>query len=249
MQVEVINIKNNLQSDMLPQNLIDFVHFAAHELKSPISTILLATNLISKELEGQIQENTKEYLKIILEDVNKIDYLIKLFLDISSVKSRTIKMSPQSLQISDVINKNIDNSMLQIKYKNLNLFKDIPNNLPILEADPKVIEIALDNIISNSVKYTNIGGSISIKVKDNKKNVVIRVSDTGLGIPENQKHFIFQKNFRADNAQNSGHEGMGMGLYLTKFVLNKIGGEVWLDTRNKHRTTFCVAIPKKFNSF
>ena len=93
---------------------------------------MLATNLISKELEGQIQENTKEYLKIILEDVNKIDYLIKLFLDISSVKSRTIKMSPQSLQISDVINKNIDNSMLQIKNKNLNLFKDIPNNLPIL---------------------------------------------------------------------------------------------------------------------
>ena len=144
----------------------------------------------------------------------------------------------------------------QIKEKELKVEKIYRDNIPEkFEADKKLLRIVLQNLLSNAVKYTQPSGNIKIDISVLKKDesfggIIIKeeslaflVSDTGMGIPSNQKEKIFSKLFRADNARESETEGTGLGLYIIKSIVDQSGGEIWFQSEEKKGTTFYVIFP------
>jgi signal transduction histidine kinase len=105
--------------------------------------------------------------------------------------------------------------------------------------------MVMQNILSNSVKYTPIGGKIGLAISlVDKKNIQIKVSDTGYGIPRKQHSKIFTKLFRADNVRENDTDGTGLGLYIVKSIVEKSGGKIWFESPHENRgTTFYVTLP------
>jgi signal transduction histidine kinase len=106
----------------------------------------------------------------------------------------------------------------------------------------------IQNLLSNAVKYTPENGKVQISFSQhNKKHILLKISDTGFGIPKNQQSKIFTKLFRADNAKLKDAEGTGLGLYIVKSIVDKTGGKVWFESKENKGTTFYVLVLIKSN--
>ena len=103
--------------------------------------------------------------------------------------------------------------------------------------------MVIQNLLSNAIKYTPEGGKIEISLSvDEKKNLILKVSDTGYGIPKNQQDKIFTKLFRADNVIGKDTEGTGLGLYIAKSIVEQAGGKIWFESKENIGTTFYVSL-------
>ncbi|MEK7606607.1 MAG: ATP-binding protein, partial [Patescibacteria group bacterium] len=159
----------------------------------------------------------------------------------------------------------------QIKVKALKLSQKYADNLPKLNADPKLLRMVFQNLLSNSVKYTPEKGKAGIEIslqssslrgavatkqsqgseiaalplvaRNDKGAILIKVSDTGYGIPKNQQDKIFTKLFRADNVREQDTEGTGLGLYIVKSIIGHSGGKIWFESEENKGTTFYVTLP------
>ena len=116
-----------------------------------------------------------------------------------------------------------------------------------LNADPKLLRMVVQNLLSNSVKYTPNRGKIELSISlFNEKNVLLKIIDTGYGIPKNQHNKIFEKLFRADNVRNKDTDGTGLGLYIVKSIVENSGGKIWFESPKENKgTTFYVTLPIK----
>jgi signal transduction histidine kinase len=123
------------------------------------------------------------------------------------------------------------------------LNKDYQVDLPIVNADPKLLRIVLQNLLSNAVKYTQEKGKIDLEIKKQDKDILIKIQDNGLGIPKRQQGKIFSKLFRADNVLGKDTDGTGLGLYIVKEVIEQSGGKIWFNSEENKGTSFFVTIP------
>lgn len=135
-----------------------------------------------------------------------------------------------------------------IEEKKQKLIINCPGDALKISVDPKLMRIIIQNLVSNAVKYTPEGGTITVGLKYNKKDekntYVITVSDSGYGIPKNQQSNIFEKLFRADNVRAMDAEGTGLGLYIIKAILDEAGGKISFKSTENKGTTFTVVLPK-----
>ena len=134
-----------------------------------------------------------------------------------------------------------------IKEKEIAFTKELSNDLPYLVADKKLTRIVFENLISNAVKYTPKKGTVSVSLaleeKSGVKEFSYVVQDSGIGIPTDQQDKVFQKLFRADNAREGDTDGTGLGLYLVKLIIEKMGGTIRFESSEGKGTTFFVRLP------
>jgi signal transduction histidine kinase len=115
--------------------------------------------------------------------------------------------------------------------------------MPLLPADENKLRQAIINLFSNAIKYNKPRGSVTIKYKVEPEQIVITIADTGLGIPENQQKRMFEKFFRGDNVTVLQTEGTGLGLYITKAIIEGHGGKIWFESVENKGTTFYISLP------
>jgi two-component system sensor histidine kinase VicK len=111
--------------------------------------------------------------------------------------------------------------------------------------DPDLTRIIFQNLLTNAVKYTPSGGKISLKIELRKKHVLIKISDTGYGVPKRQQRQLFTKLFRADNVRRQDTDGTGLGLYIVQSIVESAQGKVWFESEENKGTTFYVRLPLK----
>jgi len=125
----------------------------------------------------------------------------------------------------------------------LSINKQYGDNLKDIESDPRLLRIAIQNLISNAVKYTPDGGSITITFEDSVGEKAIIISDTGLGIPKEEQDKVFTKLFRADNVRNiKNSQGTGLGLYLVKSIVETMGGSIGFVSEESRGSTFTIKL-------
>ncbi|MBI4101384.1 MAG: PAS domain S-box protein [Candidatus Nealsonbacteria bacterium] len=221
----------------------EFISLAAHQLRTPISTISLTAEMLMGGLAGKIGPEATKYLADIVEHVQKMTSMIEVFLNISRMELGTFEINPKPVDLIKNIEENLKNVAPLMQAKSLHLKKSFPVASFSLNIDPKITHLALENILSNAVKYTPSNGSIGVSAEIQQDQIVIKISDSGCGIPENQQDQIFQKMFRADNVKDSQIEGTGLGLYAAKMFLSEAGCKIWFESEENKGTTFYLAIP------
>lgn len=221
----------------------EFVSLASHQLKTPLSAINWYSEMVLEEEVGPLNPKQKEYLKNLHDANRRMVELVNSLLNVSRIDLGAFAVEPSAIDFSQVADAVLLELAPQIKLKRQRLDKEYDPATPEINADPKLIQIVFQNLLSNAVKYTPPGGALSLAIKKEGENVLIRVTDTGYGIPAADQGKIFTKLFRADNVKDKESEGTGLGLYIVKAVVETAGGRIWFDSLEGRGTTFFITLP------
>jgi signal transduction histidine kinase len=134
---------------------------------------------------------------------------------------------------------------LEPENRNKEFELDIDDAVPKIDADPYKLKLALGSIIDNAFRYTPSGGLIKVGVETEAKEILIKIKDTGIGIPDELQLKVFSKFFRADNAISLQPEGNGLDLFVAKRIIEGHGGKIWFKSKVKQGTTFYISLPLK----
>lgn len=220
----------------------EFVSLASHQLRTPLATI----NWYLEELinnGANLTEKQHSYLVEVYSASKRMVDLINALLNTSRLELGTFIIEPAPTNIVQVAKQVVQDALPRIKEKELILKEDYQENIPPMQADAKLLAIIIQNFLSNAIKYTKEKGSLGISINYTGKEFVIRVKDTGFGIPRKQQSKIFSKLFRADNARTLEPEGSGLGLYIVKSIVTVSGGKISFESEENKGTTFSVSFP------
>ena len=239
-----------IERDITEQKEIDrakseFVSLASHQLRTPLSSISLSAELLLKDAAGQVTKEQAEYLNDIYEDVFKMSELINALLNISKIEMGTFVAEPEPAEIVDLIDCALAEVETQIKNKKIDVARNIDRMIPTIEVDKNIIRVVMHNLLHNSIKYTDTGGRIEINAKKAGGSIILSVKDNGVGIPLRQQSKIFSKYFRADNVKKIEASGTGLGLYISRSLLEEVGGKIWFESRLNQGTVFSFSLPIK----
>lgn len=224
----------------------EFVSLASHQLRTPLSTVNWYSEMLLTGDVGAVTQEQKRYLEEIYNGNQRMVDLVNTLLDVSRIELGTFFVESRPTDVVKLAQSAIDELKLQIVEKNLTLSSSFEKKMPLIQTDPKLLRMVLQNLLSNAVKYTPDGGNITVSLALAKtKNAVLKISDTGYGIPENQQDRIFTKLFRADNVIGKDTEGTGLGLYIAKSIIEQSGGKLWFDSEENKGTTFYATLPIK----
>lgn len=230
-----------LKEKELDKQKDEVISFASHQLKNPITATSWNLEMLLDGSRGKLTEKQRETLKEIYGSNKNMLELITGFLDISKIESEGFlneKGEVDLLKISDSV---LEELAEQISVKKINIVKKYGDDVPQLNIGTKTARIIFQNLITNAVKYTQEKGIIEIKIeKKINGGVSVSVKDTGYGIPKDAQKRIFSKLFRADNIKEKEPSGTGLGLYLLKSLVEKLGGKVWFESEEGVGTTFYV---------
>jgi len=221
----------------------EFVSLASHQLRTPLTIMNWYSEMLLAGKDGKLNSQQKKYSEEIYAANQRLIELVDLLLNVSRIELGTLNIEPEPINLKKVANLALNELLLQIKNKKLKVKKDYDKNLPIINADPNIVHIIFQNLLSNAVKYIPRGGRVRLLIKKQKSDVLIKVSDTGYGIPKAQQSQIFTKFFQADNIREKGLGGNGLGLYIVKSVLEQSGGKIWFESEENKGSTFYVTIP------
>ncbi len=221
----------------------EFVSLASHEMRTPLSYISwYAEKLLSGDA-GKITVGQRKFLEEIYAGNRRMVNLVNDLLSISRIELGTFVIDPKPLDLRATIQSILDEVAPSIAPKELTIRKKIAEGVGEVVADPKLVRMIVHNLISNAIKYTPERGKVTVVVSQKDQDVLIKVKDTGYGIPQYQLPQMFTKLFRADNVRELGTEGTGLGLYLVKSVITQVGGRIWFTTKENKGTTFYVKFP------
>lgn len=224
----------------------EFVSLSAHQLRTPLSAIKWTLRML---LDGDLGLITKEQREFIEKTYNSNERMINLIndlLDITRIEEGRYLYKPILTDIEPVVQFVVNSYKEEIEKKKINFeFKKPEEKLPKVMIDVEKIRLAVQNLLDNALRYTPIGGQVTIAVNRVTKEIELSVKDTGIGIPRDQQARVFTKFFRGANVLRMETEGSGLGLFITKNIIEAHGGRVWFKSKEGEGTTFYFTLPIK----
>lgn len=239
----------------------EFVSLASHQLRTPLSTVSWYSEMLLAGDVGEMTPEQKKYLEEIYHGNQRMVDLVNTLLDVSRIELGTFIMESKPIDIVKLAQGVIEEHKLQIREKRIRFSNSFGKNIQNIQADPKILRMVVQNLLSNAIKYTPEGGKVEVSIslkRGNLKNVesgfknrktaggdtvLLKIIDTGYGIPIDQQNKIFTKLFRADNVIGKDTEGTGLGLYIAKSIVEQSGGKIWFESDENKGTTFYVQLP------
>ncbi|MBN1869306.1 MAG: PAS domain-containing protein [Candidatus Omnitrophica bacterium] len=220
----------------------EFVANVSHELRTPLASIRgYAETLLDGALADK--EHAEEFLKIIHMDAERLARLIQDILDLSKIESGILKLKLQPVSISKVADRVLEGLQRQINEKSLDVKNEIPANTPKVMADEDRIAEVLLNLIENAVKYTPQGNKITISAEKQGDVLRVDITDTGIGIPEEDLPHLFERFYRVDKARSRELGGTGLGLSIVKHIVLAHNGQVSAQSELGRGSTFSFTLP------
>ena len=223
----------------LDQLKSDFVSMVSHELRAPLTNINGSIEIMLND-NDMTPETQRTMLQIIGEQTGRLTRLVQGILNISRIEARTLALRPEAVNVHALIERVV---------KNLNRSDNIhdfrtpeQSSLPVW-ADPDRLEEILTNLIDNAIKYTPEGGIIEISSGIDRNQFIISVHDQGMGIPSKELDKIFQKFHRVDRRDARATYGHGLGLYISKLLVEVQGGRIWAESELGKGSTFRFSLP------
>ena len=225
----------------------EFIITMTHELRTPIA---IFRNIISNAMAGalgKIGPKLKKNLEIAEETIDRLAAIISDLLDISKINSGKLQLEPTILTIQSIVNGAIESQLPKAESKNIELKTTMSQDEIIVNADSDKIAQVLTNLIDNAIKFTpDVGGCITIDIKDLTDEVIINVEDNGPGIAPDEIDNIFNRFVQISKQVGEGAHGTGLGLTIAKELVEMHGGRIWAESTTNSGAIFCFVLPKDF---
>jgi len=218
----------------------EFLTVVSHELKSPLTSIISFAQLLSDERLGKLSEKQKEALEIITQSSQRLRDLVDSLLAVSRLESGMVKFKMRKLQLSDLVLEVVKKLEPLAALKKISISQNVAK-LPPVKADREELAKVLTNLLDNAIKYTAPGGRVTIESERKRGFVIVKVTDTGVGIAPEDMPKLFTKFFQADKSR----PGSGLGLYICKMIVEAHGGKIWAKSRLGKGSTFFFTLPLK----
>ena len=235
-------IHDNTELEKLEMNRREFVANVSHELKTPLTTVKsYAETLLSAD--GIPKETENSFLQIIVAEADRMNRLVYDLLLLSKLNYNDNRPERDPVDIRALIGDILRRMHLAMEEKNQTLSFSIPENIPKVCGSRDKLEQVFVNIISNAVKYTDEGGNITIYAGEMYGYVFVKVIDTGMGIPEEDLPYIFDRFYRVDKARSRAAGGTGLGLAIAKEIIEAHGGKISVTSKVGEGTEFTLNLP------
>lgn len=226
---------------------LDFVAMTAHQLRTPLTAIKGYLGLLEEATTGNAQKLNEEenlFLTRSIASSNRLSTLIENLLNISRIEKNHLKMTLNPLLIEEVIKEVGENVGLGAKQKGVSINLDFPTEpSQSLLGDKFLLEEALTNIVNNAIEYNHPGGWVRITLQKQADGITVHISDGGRGIPGSAMPHLFSKFFRVSNSLVQLSNGLGLGLYISKSIVEAHGGKIWANSLEGRGTTISLFLP------
>ncbi len=232
------------QLQMLDHMKSEFINIAAHELRTPLSILMGYAAVLEDDLDGPQQD----YLSKITRNALRLRALVDDMLNLKHLESGKISLSRDEVDLPEIFAHIVQDMSLMIEEKQLHLKTIIPADFPPMTVDRQKLDLILMNLMHNAIKFTPAGGQISFQAESDGKKAVMAISDTGIGIPRRELNRIFDRFYQVGQSLTREHGGIGLGLAITKGMVEVCGGTIRVASEETKGTTFTVTLPLN-NSF
>jgi signal transduction histidine kinase len=221
----------------------EFISVATHEIKAPMTVVIGSLSMILDDGMGKVDETARQLAIQAYKGTVRLRELVNELLDIARLESGRAKFDLVRLNVGGEINEMIEVQKLFAAEKGIVVNYQSHEQPIFVVADKTKLEIILTNFISNGIKYNRPNGSVTIAHEIQGNAVQITITDTGLGIPEEQQASMFQKFFRVEGSDRSSIPGTGLGMYITKQFIEGMGGKLWFESVHGQGTSFHFTVP------
>ena len=236
-------IKGFEQVSLLNKMKSEFMSVASHQLRTPLSAMKWEIELLLSKLNEGLSLRQKEIINKIGDSNDKMIRLVNDLLDVIRLEQGRFALVNEDLDIAKLVGEVVEEVMPLAKAANVKIKVMAESGNFKIKGDRKRVKMAIENLVSNAVKYSINGGNIEIKVAPSGDNLVVSVKDDGVGIPGGQQDHVFEKFFRSDNITRYQTEGTGLGLYIAKNIIEQSGGKIWFKSRENSGSIFCFSLP------
>jgi len=223
----------------------EFISMASHELRTPVTAIRGYASLILEGSFGDVNDEVKNSLSNIDSSAKRLNLLVEDLLEVSRIEQGRIEIKSSPTDVSSIIKKTVEDLMSQAQEKNLILlYSSNADKLPLINIDTDKFTQVMVNLVGNAIKYTKDGAvEIFTEAKDNGKILEIKIKDSGIGMSANERKNLFGKFYRIQNENTKGIGGTGLGLWITKKMVDIMGGQISVDSIENVGTQFTVSFP------
>ena len=220
----------------------DFVANVSHEFRTPLTAIQgFAETLLAGAIDDSV--NRTRFLEIILEHSRRLARLTEDLLVLSKMDADRLELEVQQLRVSQLIESCLETAQRRAAEKDLRISVNLPQSLPDIAGDRRRLAEVLQNLLDNAIQYTLPGGQITVSAEPQDDEVILTVSDTGIGIPKVDQPRIFERFYRVDVARSREAGGTGLGLAIAKHLVEVHGGRLWVDSEVGRGSQFHFSVP------
>lgn len=222
--------------------MAQFVSNVSHELRTPLTCI---KGYVETLLEGAMndEETCKKFLGVINDEAERLTRLINDLLDLSMIEAKQVEMHFKQIDVGKVVEDTITILHPFAQKKNVKVVVEIPSKADPVTADEDRIRQVLINLLDNAIKYSPPGGKVKIKVKKNEKDLIVTVTDSGTGIPDNEMSRIFERFYRVEKGRSAKLGGRGLGLAIAKHIIEAHGGTITVNSKLGKGSKFIFTLP------
>ena len=246
-KAENVKIEEYKKLKELSQIKSESIMKASHELKTPLTSVYVASQFLLKNFKEQLGEEVLNFIEIIYRGSQKLRQLIENMLDASRLESDELRLNLRDENLVEILNGCISDLKDWADKRKVNVKADLPNQF-ILEVDQIRIEQLIINILSNAIKFTPPNGKVIIELNDSEKYVEISIRDTGIGLTKKEKEKLFQKFGKIERVGKQldiENEGTGLGLYISKEIVELHKGKILVKSPGRNKgSTFLIKLPK-----
>ncbi|NKN29511.1 cell wall metabolism sensor histidine kinase WalK [Weissella cibaria] len=224
-----------------------FVSNVSHELRTPLTSVKSYVDALQ---EGAIDdpEVARNFLAVAQDETTRMIHMINDLLELSRMDSGTMKLETEYVNVGELFNYILNRFDMIIANddkpeKYYTIKREIPKVQIWVELDTSKFTQVIDNIMNNAIKYSPDGGVVTARMIDNQKEVVLSITDQGLGIPKKDLGHVFDRFFRVDKARSRAQGGTGLGLAISKEIIERFGGRIWVESAEGQGSTFSISLP------
>lgn len=222
---------------------VDFVSLAAHELRTPLTAIRGYLELSLKDKNPELADKHRKYLLQANDSSLQLVSLINNLLNVSKIERNALKVSMEKLDLAKMVSSSAQNGQFSAEKSKINLSYSGPEEGAYIIGDSVAIREVVDNFIANALHYTPEGGEVKASVEVTPQEIIVHVADTGIGISDENQKKLFTKFYRVHSGLATGSGGSGLGLYISKSIIEVHNGRIWLESKEGTGSTFSFAVP------
>ncbi len=240
----ILILHDETKENELEQMKLDFVSMASHELRTPLTSIRGYLSVFMDENASKLTPEQKELLDKIEISTERLVGLISNLLNVNKIERDRLSASVVSTDWVKQVSRAVEDLQSPAKQKNINLnFIQPTAPIPQVMADSLLMSEVLGNLITNAINYTKEGGSVSVYITPGSTEVTTTIADTGIGIPKEAMANLFTKFFRVSGSLVPGSKGTGLGLYISKSIVEKHHGKIWVESELGKGSKFNFTLP------